>query len=176
MAKNNIVLYQPEIPQNTGNVMRTCAGTDTTLHLIKPLGFSLDEKNIKRSAANYVPNVNYIVYENWKEFLEKNPGGKKYYLSRYGKKTPHQLELSNPDETYYFVIGKESSGIPKSILRDNLENCIRLPMNDKIRALNMSNVCAICVYEALRQQDYNDLLTEEPDCFKGSDWLLTDDE
>ena len=77
MSKNNIVLYQPEIPQNTGNVMRTCAGTDTTLHLIKPLGFSLDEKNIRRSAANYVPNVHYIVYENWEEFLEKNPGGKK---------------------------------------------------------------------------------------------------
>ncbi len=176
MAKNNIVLYQPEIPQNTGNVMRTCAGTNTVLHLIKPLGFSLDEKNIRRSAANYVENVEYILYENWDEFMEKNPGGKKYYLSRYGMKTPHELNLSDKDETYYFVIGKESTGIPKSILADHLDECIRLPMTNKIRALNMSNVAAIVVYEALRQQDYNDLERFEPECFKGKDFLLTDDE
>ena len=80
--------------------------------------------NLSWDGANYVPNVHYIVYENWEEFLEKNPGGKKYYLSRYGKKTPHQLELSNPDETYYFVIGKESSGIPYEILQENLDKCI----------------------------------------------------
>ena len=172
MAKNNIVLYQPEIPQNTGNVMRTCAGTDTTLHLIKPLGFSLDEKNIRRSAANYVPNVNYILYENWEEFLEKNPGGKKFYFTRYGKKTPHQLELSDPNETYYFVIGKESTGVPKEILREHLEDCIRIPTNDKIRSLNVSNVAAVVIFEALRQQDYNDLSRYEPETLKGKDWLI----
>lgn len=83
MAKNNIVLYEPEIPQNTGNIMRTCAGTDTMLHLIKPLGFKLDEASIKRSAVNYLANVNYIVYENWQDFLSKNQG-KMYFFTRYG--------------------------------------------------------------------------------------------
>ena len=88
MAKNNIVLYEPEIPQNTGNIMRTCAGTDTMLHLIKPLGFKLDEASIKRSAVNYLANVNYIVYENWQDFLSKNQG-KMYFFTRYGLHTPH---------------------------------------------------------------------------------------
>ena len=174
MAINNIVLYEPEIPQNTGNIMRTCAGTDTILHLIKPLGFKLDDASIKRSAVNYIPNVHYIVYENYEEFLAKNPGGKKYYFSRYGLKTPHELKLDDKNETYYFILGKESTGIPKEILRNNLDNCIRLPMNDKIRALNVSNVAAIIVYEALRQQDYNDLERYEPETLKGKDWLLKD--
>lgn len=171
MALNNIVLYEPEIPQNTGNVMRTCAGTNTKLHLIKPLGFSLDEKYLVRAAVNYIPNVDYVVYENWEDFLSKNHG-KMYFFSRYGMKTPHELELSNHDETYYFIIGKESTGIPKEILREHLDDCIRLPMTDKIRALNMSNVAAIIVYEALRQQDYNDLERFEPESMKGKDWLL----
>ena len=110
MAKNNIVLYEPEIPQNTGNIMRTCAGTDTMLHLIKPLGFKLDEASIKRSAVNYLANVNYIVYENWQDFLSKNQG-KMYFFTRYGLHTPHELKLNDPNETYYFIIGKESTGI-----------------------------------------------------------------
>ena len=87
MAKNNIVLYEPEIPQNTGNIMRTCAGTDTVLHLIEPLGFKMDEKHLVRAAVNYVPNVDFIIYKNWEDFLEKNPDGKKYFLTRYGMKT-----------------------------------------------------------------------------------------
>ncbi len=174
MAKNNIVLYEPEIPQNTGNIMRTCAGTDTLLHLIKPLGFKLDDKTLKRCAVNYLANVHYIIYENYEDFLKKNPDGKKYYLSRYGMKTPHELKLDDKNESYYFIIGKESTGIPKEILRENLDNCIRLPMNDKIRALNISNVAAICIYEALRQQDYNDLERFEPESLKGKDWLLKD--
>ena len=174
MAKNNIVLYQPEIPQNTGNIMRTCAGTDTVLHLIKPLGFSLDEAHLKRSAVNYISNVIYYVYESFEDFMAKNPGGKKYYFSRYGMKTPHELKLNDPNETYYFILGKESTGIPKEILREHLEDCIRLPMNDKIRALNVSNVACVCIYEALRQQDYNDLERFEPETLKGKDWLLKD--
>lgn len=175
MSKNHIVLFEPEIPQNTGNVMRTCAGTNTVLHLIKPLGFSLDDKYMKRSSVNYLPHVEYYVYENWEDFMTKNPGGKKYYFSRYGQKTPHQLKLDDANETYYFIIGKESTGIPKHILKDHLEDCIRLPMTDKIRALNLSNVAAIVVYEALRQQDYNDLERFEPESMKGKDWLLKED-
>ena len=171
MAKNNIVLYEPEIPQNTGNIMRTCAGTDTMLHLIKPLGFKLDEASIKRSAVNYLANVNYIVYENWQDFLSKNQG-KMYFFTRYGLHTPHELKIKDPNVTYYFIIGKESTGIPKEILREHLDDCIRLPINDKIRSLNVSNVAAVAIFEALRQQDYNDLSRYEPETLKGKDWLL----
>ena len=123
MAKNNIVLFEPEIPQNTGNIMRTCAGTDTLLHLIEPLGFKVDEASLKRAAVNYLPNVHFVVYKNWEEFLSKNTG-KMYFLTRYGTHTPHELKLNDPDETYYFVIGKESTGIPKEILKEHLHSCV----------------------------------------------------
>lgn len=171
--RNHIVLYEPEIPQNTGNIMRTCAGTDTLLHLIKPLGFKLDEKSLIRAAVNYIPNVHFMVYENWEDFLSKNEG-KMYFFTRYGMKTPHELVLNEDNVRYYFVIGKESTGVPKEILREHLEDCIRLPINDKIRSLNISNVAAIAIFEALRQQDYNDLSKFEPETFKGKDWLLKD--
>lgn len=164
----NVVLYAPEIPQNTGNIMRTCAATNTKLHLIKPLGFSLDEKVIKRSGANYIDNCDYTVYENYEEFLDKNPG-EYYFLTRYGKKPHSSFDYSNKSKNIYLVFGRESSGIPKEILKDHLDTCLRIPMTDKVRALNLSNCVAIMVYEALRQQDYNDLLREEP--FKGSDYL-----
>lgn len=169
--RNHIVLYEPEIPQNTGNIMRTCAGTDTLLHLIEPLGFQIDDKHLIRAAVNYIPNVHFMVYKNWDEFLSKNDG-KMYFFTRYGLKTPHELKLDNPKEIYYFVIGKESTGIPKEILREHLDSCIRLPINDKIRSLNISNVAAVAVFEALRQQDYNDLSKFEPETLKGKDWLL----
>lgn len=169
--RNHIVLYEPEIPQNTGNIMRTCAGTNTLLHLIKPLGFKIDDKHMVRAAVNYLPNVHFMVYENWEDFLSKN-SGKMYYFTRYGMKTPHELKLDDPNERYYFIIGKESTGIPKEILREHLDDCIRLPINDKIRSLNISNVAAVAIFEALRQQDYNDLSRFEPDTLKGKDWLL----
>ena len=161
MAKNNIVLFEPEIPQNSGNIMRTCAGTDTHLHFIKPLGFLLDDAHLKRSAVNYLPNVHFSVYENWEDFMSKNQG-KMYFLTRYGMKTPHALELSDPNENYYFVIGKESTGIPRDILKPHLDTCMRMPMTDNVRSLNLSNTVAIMTYEALRQQNYNDLLRDEP--------------
>lgn len=165
---NNIVLYAPEIPQNTGNIMRTCAATNTRLHLIKPLGFSLDEKSIKRSGANYIDNCNYTVYEDWEDFASKNEGDY-YFLTRYGKKPHTSFDYSNRDKNIYLVFGRESSGIPKEILKDYLDKCLRIPMTDKVRALNLSNCAAIMIYEVLRQQNYNDLLKEEP--FKGADYL-----
>lgn len=165
---NNIVLYAPEIPQNTGNIMRTCAATNTRLHLIKPLGFSLDEKSIKRSGANYIDNCNYTVYEDWEDFVSKNEGDY-YFLTRYGKKPHTSFDYSNRDKNIYLVFGRESSGIPKEILKDYLDKCLRIPMTDKVRALNLSNCAAIMIYEVLRQQNYNDLLKEEP--FKGADYL-----
>jgi len=167
----NIVLYQPEIPQNTGNIMRTCAATNAKLHLIKPLGFSLDEKYIKRSAVNYLDKVNYQVYENFEEFLSKNDG-EFYFLTRYGKKPHTSFDYSDKEKNIYLFFGKESTGIPKEILKKYLDRCLRIPATDNVRSLNLSNCVAIMVYEVLRQQEYSGLLKTEP--FKGEDWLIED--
>ncbi len=164
----NVVLYEPEIPQNTGNIMRTCAGTGTKLHLIEPLGFKLNEKSIKRSGVNYIEHCDYKTYENFEEFKKQNKG-KYYFFTRYGKKPHTSFDFSNQNENIYLIFGKESTGIPKEILKDNLDTCMRIPMNDNIRALNLSNSVAIGVYEVLRQQNYKNLLFTEP--FKGEDYL-----
>ena len=164
----NVVLYEPEIPQNTGNIMRTCVATNTKLHLIKPLCFSLDDKVVNRSGANYINDCDYKLYENWDDFISKNQG-MFYFLTRYGHKPHSSFDYSNKDENIYFVFGKESTGIPKEILNDHLDTCLRMPMTDKVRALNVSSTVAIMVYEALRQQNYEGLLFDEP--FKGADYL-----
>ena len=164
----NVVLYAPEIPQNTGNIMRTCAATNTKLHLIKPLGFSLDEKQVKRSGANYINECDYTVYENFEEFAKKNKGDY-YFLTRYGHKPHTSFDYSDKNKNIYLIFGRESTGIPKELLKNHLDTCLRIPMTDKVRALNLSNCVAIMVYEVLRQQNYNDLLREEP--FKGADYI-----
>ena len=164
----NVVLYEPEIPQNTGNIMRTCAGTNTRLHLIEPLGFKLDEKSVKRCGVNYIDNCEYFVYKNWDEFRSKNKG-KFYYLTRYGKKPHSSFDYSNIEEDIFLIFGKESTGIPKEILKKDLEHCMRIPINDNIRSLNLSNCVAIMLFEVLRQQDYRNLLRTEP--FKGENYL-----
>lgn len=164
----NIVLYEPEIPGNTGNIMRTCAATNAKLHLIEPLGFSLDEKYIKRSAVNYLEFCDYKVYKNFDDFKETNKGTY-YYLTRYGKKPHTSFDYSDPNEKIYFIFGKESTGIPKEILKNDLERCMRIPMNEHVRALNLSNSVAVMTYEALRQQNYPNLSFVEP--FKGEDYL-----
>ena len=140
----NVVLYEPEIPGNTGNIMRTCAGTNVRLHLIEPLGFKLDSAHIKRSGVNYIEHCDYTVYKNFEEFKEKNIGTY-YYLTRYGKKPHTSFDYSNIDENIYFIFGKESTGIPKEILKNDLEHCMRMPMNGNIRALNLSNTVAIMI-------------------------------
>lgn len=157
----NVVLFEPEIPGNTGNIMRTCVATHTHLHLIKPLGFSLDEKSIKRSGVNYIDNCHYTVYENWDDFLNHN-AGKMYFFTRYGHKPHSDFSYKEDKENIYLVFGKESTGIPRSILKPHLDTCARIPMTDKVRALNLSNSVAIVLYEALRQRNYEDLLREEP--------------
>ena len=164
----NIVLYQPEIPQNTGNIMRTCAATNARLHLIKPLGFSLDERYIKRSGVNYIDKVEYYTYENFEDFLSKNDG-EFYFLTRYGKKPHTSFDYNNLGKDIYLFFGKESTGIPKEILKNYLDRCLRIPATDNVRSLNLSNCVAIMLYEVLRQQNYPNLLTKEP--FKGEDWL-----
>ena len=164
----NVVLYEPEIPQNTGNIMRTCVATGAHLHLIEPLGFLLNDKTIKRCGVNYIDKLKYTVYPSYEDFLSKN-SGKFYYFTRYGKKPHTSFDYSNKDENIYLIFGKESTGIPKNILKQELDHCMRIPMTDKVRALNVSNAVAIMVYEVLRQQNYNNLLRTEP--FKGEDYL-----
>ena len=157
----NIVLFQPEIPQNTGNIMRTCAGTDIRLHLIKPLGFSLEDKYLKRSGVNYIDHCNYTIYEDLDDFFSKNDGDF-YYVTRYGKKRYTSMDYSDKSKNIYFVFGRESTGLPKELLKDNIDHCIRIPINDNIRALNLSNCVAIMSFEALRQQNFDELLEEDP--------------
>lgn len=164
----NIVLFEPEIPQNTGNIMRTCAGTYAKLHLIKPLGFSLSDKYIKRSGVNYISNCDYTVYDDYDDFLSKNEG-EFYFFTRYGKKAHSSFDYSDSSKNIYLIFGKESTGIPKKILKNNLDRCIRIPTNNNIRALNLSNCVALALYEVLRQQNFPNLLMEEP--FKGKDYL-----
>lgn len=158
----NIVLYEPEIPQNTGNIMRSCVATNARLHLIKPLGFSVEDKDLKRSGVNYIDKLEWYVYDNYEDFLNKNKTGTFYYLTRYGHKPHTTFDYSNPNENIYFVFGKESTGIPKSILKPNIDHCMRMPMTDNVRSLNLSNTVAIMLYEALRQQNYDGLLFDEP--------------
>ena len=157
----NIVLFEPEIPGNTGNIMRTCVATNSHLHLIKPLGFSLDEKYIKRSGVNYIDKCTYTVYENINESFEKNKG-EYYFLTRYGHKPHTDFDYSDVNKNYYFIFGKESTGIPPHILKPYIDRCMRMPMTNKVRALNLSNTVAIMTYEALRQQGYPNLLFDEP--------------
>lgn len=164
----NIVLYEPEIPENTGNIMRTCAGTNTTLHLIRPFGFIFDEKHLKRSGANYLDKVKYKIYDDFEEFTTQNKG-KYYYFTRYGHHAPSEYNYNETNEDIYLIFGKESTGIPKEILKNNLSTCIRIPTTDNIRSLNLSNCVAIGLYEVLRQKNYLNLLKDEP--FKGKDYL-----
>lgn len=164
----NVVLFEPEIPQNTGNIMRTCAGTGVHLHLIEPLGFKLDDSHVKRSGVNYIEHCDYKVYKNFDEFLSLNDG-EFYFFTRYGHKPHTSFDFSDVDSNIYLIFGKESTGIPKEILKNYLDRCMRIPMNDNIRALNLSNSVAVGVFEVLRQQNYRDLLFDEP--FKGKDYL-----
>ena len=164
----NIVLFEPEIPGNTGNIMRTCAGTGVHLHLIEPLGFRLNDSVIKRSGVNYIEHCQYTVYDDLEDFYAKNKGTF-YYLTRYATKSYHEINFTNKEENIYLVFGKESTGIPKEVLKENINNCFRIPTNSNIRALNLSNCVAITLFEALRQQDYNDLLVYDTE--KGKDYL-----
>lgn len=150
---NHVVLYQPQIPANTGNIARTCAGTDAHLHLIKPLGFSTDDKMLKRAGLDYWVHVNITYYESIEEFFEKTDGH--YYLiTKFGQTTFTDFDYSNSDEDHYFVFGCETTGLPDWVKEKYAETALRIPMNDHIRSLNLSNTAAILVYEALRQQNY----------------------
>ena len=167
----HIVLFQPEIPQNTGNIMRTCAATNTRLHIIKPMGFKLDEKSVRRSGMDYRDMVEAEVYEDYEDFSAKNTG-RYFFITRYGQKAPSDAKFQDVNEDIYLIFGRESTGIPKAILRPHLEDCLRLPMVADARSLNLSNTVAIVVYEVLRQLDYPGLSPVE--VLKGEDWLSHD--
>ena len=154
MAKLNIVLYEPEIPANTGNIGRTCVATGTKLHLIEPLGFPLSEKALKRAGMDYWSQLEVERYVNYEDFLQRNPGAKIYMATTKAKKIYSEASYE-PD--CYIMFGKESAGIPEEILVENEETTIRIPMYGEIRSLNLGNSVAIVLYEALRQQGFPEL-------------------
>ena len=147
----NIVLLEPEMPVNTGNIGRTCVATNSRLHLIEPLGFKLNEKMLKRAGLDYWDKLDVTVYSDYQDFLDKNPGAKIYMATTKAHKVYTEPEYE-PD--CYIMFGKESAGIPEEILLDNQENCVRIPMWGDIRSLNLSNSVSIVLYEALRQNGF----------------------
>ena len=147
----NIVLLEPEIPANTGNIGRTCVASGARLHLIEPLGFSLSEKALKRAGMDYWKDLDVTTYIDYQDFLDKNPGAKIYLATTKAQKIYTEVSYE-PD--CYIMFGKESAGIPEEILIQNQENCIRIPMMEKIRSLNLGNSVAIVLYEALRQNGF----------------------
>ena len=153
----NIILHQPEIPANTGNIGRTCVATGTRLHLIEPLGFRLNEKNLKRAGMDYWNDLDVTTYINYEDFLEKNPGAKIYMATTKASNVYTEVHYE-PD--CYIMFGKESAGIPEEILVDHKDDCIRIPMVGDIRSLNLGNSVAVVLYEALRQNGFENMTTE----------------
>ena len=150
----HIVLHQPEIPQNTGNIGRTCVATGTSLHLIEPLGFRLNEKELKRAGMDYWDRLDVTRYMDFNDFNEKHPRAKIWMATTKAKRSYTEVSFGMDD---FIMFGKESAGIPEEILVENEENCIRIPMGNDIRSLNLSNSVAIVLYEALRQNDFEEL-------------------
>ncbi|MGN1097407.1 MAG: tRNA (uridine(34)/cytosine(34)/5-carboxymethylaminomethyluridine(34)-2'-O)-methyltransferase TrmL [Clostridia bacterium] len=160
----NIVLVEPEIPQNTGNIARTCAATGAALHLIKPLGFEISDKTLKRAGLDYWNLLDVKYYENINDFFEKTSGGRYFYATTKAEKTYADVSYKEGD---YILFGKETRGLPESLLKEHLERCVRIPMAEAARSLNLGNSVAVIVYEALRQNNFMNLkqssnyLTEE---------------
>lgn len=156
MATLNIVLVEPEIPANTGNVARTCAATGARLHLVKPFGFSLDDKHLRRAGLDYWHLLDITYYENLDDFLKKTKGGK-YFL--FSTKALNRHTDAEYEDDCYLIFGKETRGLPEHFLMDYPSSCVRIPMIEEARSLNLSNSVAIAAYEVLRQWDYPELLT-----------------
>lgn len=157
MAKLNIVLVEPEIPQNTGNIARTCAATGAALHLVRPMGFEPDDKKLKRAGLDYWHLLDITYYDDLNDFLEKTKGGKYFFFSTKG--THRHSDVEYPDNCY-LIFGKETRGLPEHLLMQYPEQTLRIPMMDEARSLNLSNSVAIAVYETLRQWDYPELLNK----------------
>lgn len=155
---NNIVLFQPEIPANTGNIARTCVGTNTRLHLIRPLSFSIDDKQVKRAGLDYWKDLDLVVWDSFEEFLENTKDKHYYLITKFGAKNYSDFDFSNQDdEEIYFIFGRETKGLPKDFREKYSNQCLRVPMTDKVRSLNLSNTAALIIYEALKQQNFSSL-------------------
>jgi len=166
----NVVLYEPEIPQNTGNIMRTCVAAGCALHIIKPLGFDIDNPKFRRATTNHITWADYILYENYEDFASRNDG-EYYFMTRYGKVPPSDIAFDRvaSDRKIYLIFGKESTGVPYDILKSNIDRCFRIPMAGECRSLNLSNAAAIAIYECMRQLKYPGLSMTEVQ--KGEDFL-----
>lgn len=157
MADINIVLIEPEIPQNTGNIARTCAATGASLHLVKPMGFEVDNAKLKRAGLDYWHQLDITYYENSAEFFEKNKDENMFFFST---KAPVSHVAASYPKRVFLVFGKETKGLPEELLKANIDKCVRIPMRNGLRSLNLSNSAAIAVYEVLRQRDFDGLLEE----------------
>ena len=157
MKHIHIVLHQPEIPQNTGNIARTCAATGASLHLIRPMGFTVTDKHLKRAGLDYWDKLDITYYDGLDDFYQKHPDAKVYYFSTKAKY--NYAEVEYPDEVY-LMFGKETRGLPEELLAAHPDDCVRIPMRQTLRSLNLSNSVAIAVYEVLRQDNFEQLQTE----------------
>lgn len=157
MSNLNIVLVEPQIPQNTGNISRTCAVTGARLHLVKPFGFEITDKQLKRAGLDYWDKLDITYYDNLPHFFEKNKGGNFFYFTTKGRNV--HSNVNYPDNSY-LVFGREDAGLPEELLYKNPDNCVRIPMRNELRSLNLSNSVAVALYEVLRQWEYPDLSRE----------------
>ncbi len=159
--KLNIILVEPEIPSNTGNISRTCSVIDAALHLVHPLGFDISEKAVRRAGLDYWDTLSLYEYQSIDEVFEKYPQGDFYFCTTKGKKTHSQMDYkNNGDRDIFLVFGKETKGLPEDLLRNHLDKCIRIPMKAEKRSLNLSNSVAVIAYEVLRQLDFENLEKE----------------
>ena len=166
---NHIVLFEPEIPQNTGNIIRTGASFNCKVHIIKPMGFSFDEKALKRASMDYINLSEIFFHDSLDDFIKDIDINDLHILTRYGKKPISSANIKDVTKDYYFLFGRESSGLPRDFLLKHPSNLYRIPMRPEARSLNLANTVAIALYEAIKQQDYFSLATQEE--IKGSDFL-----
>ncbi len=166
---NHVVLFHPEIPQNTGNIMRTVMAIEAKLHIIGPLPFKLNDETIKRTGLDYRDHLQYVYYDSFTEFMQTNHQPKLYCITRYGTKLYTDMPVSDANMNHYFLFGSESSGLTDEILKANQDHLYRIPMSILARSLNLSNCVALVLYDALRQQKFSGLSTKE--VLKGEDFL-----
>ncbi|WP_079529185.1 tRNA (uridine(34)/cytosine(34)/5-carboxymethylaminomethyluridine(34)-2'-O)-methyltransferase TrmL [Halobacillus hunanensis] len=155
---NHIVLFQPEIPANTGNIARTCLATNTQLHLVRPLGFSTDDKMLRRAGLDYWHDVTINYYDSIEELYASYPNGEFYYIENFGTRSFVDFDFSDEAQEWFFVFGRESDGIPKTLLEGLEDRCLRIPMTDKVRSLNLANTASIILFNALKQQNFPGLI------------------
>ena len=168
----HIVLYRPEKPQNTGNIMRTCVAIHATLHIIGPITFSIESKDLKRVGMDYIDDLKLFYYSSYEEFIKENPQADIYYVTRYAHRVYSGYDFSHQLNDVYLMFGRESTGIPHDILKEHPHRLMRIPMVPEARSLNLSNCVALVAYEVLRQQNFPNLATEE--AIKGPDFLIKD--